>query len=285
MPNLYITPAEIKDLAPDEIRSSTTKYDDALLRLANMVSRWIDRRCGRKFYPIVEKRYFTALDGEEIFIDDLITVTTLKTDEDADRTYETTWATTDYDLLPDNEPGSYNQIMITPNGNNAFPTNTRKGVEIDGVWAFADDRSLRDTGQNVQDDPLTDSSTSLTVTDIDGDDLYGISPVIAAGMLLRLESEYVEVTTTNTTTNVGTIIRGANSSTAAQHAQNVDVERWLAPEPIRQAAAIMSVRAMERAKQAYGDSRAVAELGEMQFVKAIDPEVQLLLEPYQKLRF
>ena len=65
------------------------------------VSRWIEAYCGRRFYPTTETRYYTAMFGDELFVEDLISLTSLQTDEGGDRTYEYTWAATDYDLLPD----------------------------------------------------------------------------------------------------------------------------------------------------------------------------------------
>ena len=54
-------------------------------------------------------------------MDDLLSVTTLKTDEDGDRTYEITWATTDYDLMPYNatlesQAQPYSHLQTTPDG-------------------------------------------------------------------------------------------------------------------------------------------------------------------------
>ena len=70
----------------------------------------------------------------------LISLTSLQTDEGGDRTYEYTWAATDYDLLPDNaaltlEP--YTVICTTPEGNYSFPVGIRKGVKIVGGWGYA----------------------------------------------------------------------------------------------------------------------------------------------------
>ena len=47
--NLYATPTEIKAVMPDSIRSTTTTYDSLLYKLAERISRMIDRHCGRSF--------------------------------------------------------------------------------------------------------------------------------------------------------------------------------------------------------------------------------------------
>lgn len=285
MPNLYITPAEIKDVAPDSIRAATTKYDDALMRMALGISRGIDQHCMREFWPEVATRYFTALEGSNLEVDDLVSITTLKTDDDGDRTYENTWQATDYDLMPLNERGSYWSLSITPQGTQTFPPKVAKGVEIAGVWFKTDDRTRawEDTGQTVQDNPLSDSATELTVTDIDAAGIYSVGPVINVGSILRIESEYVEVTAVNTGTNKATIIRAVNGSTAAAHAQGTTVEVFRPMATVGEAAMIEVVRIFQRATQGFADARANPELGELVFTGALDPKTTKLLQPLVKL--
>jgi hypothetical protein len=119
-----------------------TSEDSMIESIVEGVSRWIDKHCGRHFYLASGvTRYYTALDGDYLQVDDLLVVTTLKTDEDGDRTYERTWASTDYDLHPYNaavasQEQPYTWIETAPNGRYAFPTG-RKGVQIVGNWGYA----------------------------------------------------------------------------------------------------------------------------------------------------
>lgn len=132
--NLYCTLAELKQL-----RGITDADDDAQLEIIiEAISRKIDAECWRRFYSANETRYYTATDSTYLEVDDITTVDTLKTDDDADRTYGTTWQTTDYDLEPynatlDGEP--YTGIRVTPNGNYGFPT-VNKGVQIKGNFGY-----------------------------------------------------------------------------------------------------------------------------------------------------
>lgn len=135
--NGYTTLADVRARIGRE--ADNVAKDSALNQAINAASRWIDRYCGRRFYRATETRYFTAEWGDILYVDDLASVTTLKTDEDGDRTYERTWAATDYDLEPfnavaDGQP--YTAIRVTPNGRYGFPT-TRKGVEIAGSFGYA----------------------------------------------------------------------------------------------------------------------------------------------------
>ena len=110
MVNHYATRDDVKAQAGI---SDTT--DDAVLdRIIEAVSREIDGYCGRWFYPIVQTRYYRGLAASRVLVDDLLSVTTLKADDDGDRTYGTTWATTDYDLLPFN---AANEQPRSPTGN------------------------------------------------------------------------------------------------------------------------------------------------------------------------
>ena len=49
------------------------------------------------------------------------------------------------------------------------------------------------------------------------------------------------------------------------------------------AAIIQAVRQMERGFQGFGDARATPEIGQLFFIKAMDPEAASLLVPYRKI--
>ena len=103
-------------------------------------SRWIDEKTGARFYASTETRYYTAEWSDLLYIDDLISVTTLKTDEDDDGTYEVTWTTDDYHLEPRNAAlrnRPYRQIRITSDGDYSFPVRVRHGVELAGSFGYA----------------------------------------------------------------------------------------------------------------------------------------------------
>jgi len=113
----------------------------ALTQLTADVSRLIDKYTRRHFWQTASGtvRYFTASGASMMFVDDIVTLTTLETDENGDRTYENTWAATDYDQLPYNasevyEP--YTRLRVTPTGSYAFPAGVPKGVKITGVFGW-----------------------------------------------------------------------------------------------------------------------------------------------------
>ncbi len=115
------------------------KDDPVLEKVIETASRAIDDITQKRFYATTETRYYTAESTLKCKVDHLLSVTTLKTDHNADRTYEYTWATTDYDLMPYNallndEP--YQWIETAPLTDYYFPA-ARKGVEIAGSWGFS----------------------------------------------------------------------------------------------------------------------------------------------------
>ena len=135
--NGYCTLAQIKarlDIADFQ--------DDAILEsVIQGVSRSIDAMTGRRFYSTTadETRYYTAQFGDVLYVDDLLSITTLKTDDDGDKTYENTWTTDDYDLLPDNaalEGRPYTRIDLAAYGDYTFPIGTRKGIQIVGKFGY-----------------------------------------------------------------------------------------------------------------------------------------------------
>jgi len=134
--NCYTTLNEFKT----QVDIDDTLDDATLEKLITAMSRVIDDITARRFYAATETRYYTAERADYLRVYDLLSVTALKTDEDGDRTYEVTWATTDYDLMPfnatlDGEP--YRWLETTPDGDNSFPTGLTKSIEIAGSFGYA----------------------------------------------------------------------------------------------------------------------------------------------------
>jgi hypothetical protein len=139
--NGYATAAEFKaEFYPAE---STDSIDDGIIEnKIEAASRLIDEHCFRRFWANAadESRTYKAEDADLLFTDDIVSITTLQTDTDGDRVYETTWAITDYDLEPENaalDGKPYTRITLAPMGRYAFPAGIAKGVKVTGKFGYA----------------------------------------------------------------------------------------------------------------------------------------------------
>jgi hypothetical protein len=140
--NAYATLAEFK--AFRTVRggaSSTDANDDTVIEdILELASRYIDGQTGRRFWcnTVDETRYYTPELPNRMYVDDLVEITTIKSDYGYDRTYSQTLSSTDYDLEPDNAATysmPYTYLEIVPASSEYFAT-TRKGVQIVGVFGF-----------------------------------------------------------------------------------------------------------------------------------------------------
>lgn len=301
MPNLYATPDELKQAVPDGFQSTTTDYDTILYRLLDRISREIDKHCGRVFYPRSDTRYYNGSGTPLLDIDDMLEVSNVYISDDDGSTY-TELTTSDYISIRGghlnpyspyssigaeydfNHPGSYGSLLIDENGDYSEWSEGQKSIKIVGIFAYADNRddAWEDSQDEVENDPLGTTGTSLTVNDVDGADLWGQTPRICAGHLLKIESEFVEATATDTGSQTANIVRGRNGTTAASHAQNKTIYVWRTPADVRQAAIIQATKMYQRGQQSFADSRATAEIGELLYIKSLDADSIALLKPYRR---
>lgn len=127
----------------------TDSVDDTLLELSvESASRQIDGACDRIFYNAgTATRVYLPTDPYQTEIDDLISLTTLKTSSAADGNFDVTWSATDYELNPLNgrSGGAYSPFTdIKAIGDYLFPvwtTNTTNSneatVQVTGVWGWS----------------------------------------------------------------------------------------------------------------------------------------------------
>lgn len=136
--NGYATLAQVKAA----LRITDT-VDDSLLEMAiESGSRAIDGYANRNFYANgTAVRVFTPSDSFMTEIDDLISVSTLKTKSDDDSGFDTTWTTDDYQLEPlngraDGITTPYTNIRAV--GDYLFSQFEGEAtVQITGVWGWA----------------------------------------------------------------------------------------------------------------------------------------------------
>jgi len=125
----------------------TDDIDDQILELSiEAASREIDGYCERVFYQATEARVFVPRDSFTCEIDDLVTLTTLKTSTTGE-TFDETWTSTDYQLEPLNgQAGGIASpaTRIRAIGDYVFPTweprnvnNYEATVQVTGTWGWS----------------------------------------------------------------------------------------------------------------------------------------------------
>jgi hypothetical protein len=134
--NGYCTLAELK--ASLDI---TDTIDDGILeRAITSASRTIDRYCARNFYKVTATRLYSPRDSYICDIDDLVSLTSLKTTDDDTQTFDLTWTNQDYQLEPlngvvDGMPTPYTRIRAI--GDFTFQTlDGEASVRVEGVFGF-----------------------------------------------------------------------------------------------------------------------------------------------------
>jgi hypothetical protein len=133
------------EVAGDTVTISVVQdqRDDATIeRAIESASRWIDNVTGTRFYrnSTDETREYTPEYPDKFFCpDDIGSITTLKTDEAGDGTFEVTWtADTDYRLKPANadlDGTPYTRIITSPQGSFSFPL-VDEGLQLVGKFGY-----------------------------------------------------------------------------------------------------------------------------------------------------
>jgi hypothetical protein len=252
---------------------SGATFDARLLAILEDVSRWIDNYCNRHFYVLEATRRFDGSGSRALAVPDLISVTTLKTDEDQDRIFEVTWGSGDYLLYPLNaEPQQpwgrpYTRVLVdTEAGTRAVFPSGKSAVEITGMWGFR--QVVEDSGADINEGgALGSADTMLTVTD---------GSKFAVGQTLLIESEQVYLT--GIATNDLTVERGINGTAAASHSDGSDIFIYRYPGSVMEACLFQASRLW---RQRGGDS--TSAVGGRAVDGELDPEVRRLLSPYRRL--
>lgn len=208
-----------------------SEVDPRLLKIIEEVSReWDEMTGGMHLYSLTATRYFeqhaNAIERDVLWVGPVVDLSAVAYDSAGNYGYATTLvANTDYWLEPANrlgtEPGWW--LRTVPGGAlSSWPT-ARRSIRITGRWGHS--HQVADTGQTVQNNPLTSGGTTLTLTR--GHD-------IEPGETLVIESEQIAVTASSVVSDAVnlTVTRGVNGTTAAQHAQGTAIYRRVYPDDI-----------------------------------------------------
>jgi hypothetical protein len=274
-----------------EYLGQDTSHKDAVLvkRITEIASRQFDRWCrGRTFYPQSATRYYDHPDDASwLELDeDLLEVTTFTTKNTA-----TSIAAADYFLMCGDTYNltPYDRIVLKTDGDQTsleYSGTAQKANAVTGIWGYHDDWSnaWEDSQDEVENDPLTASGTSITVNDADGAGLYGLKPRFQEFQLLKIEDEYVYVTAVNATANTLTVVRGANGTTAASHVQDTTISIYQPMINVVQAAKDLAKYLYMNKDSTDGDVTMFPEAGAVTVPQGLPITVKWAIEAYMLRR-
>lgn len=277
MPLCYASLAEVKD----ELKTEKSTDDAYVLNYARQASQRLDRLFQSRrafFFPYIENRaipvYPDTIKSSDNTLDFGSNLLALTSVTAGDQTVS------NVELYPPYESPA-RKLRLTSTSLTWYyyqPTDKPLLAVINGIWGFH--RDYPNAWLKVDDlaADLTINAVTLTVADVDGTDDYGRSPRISAGNLMRIGTEFLEVISTNTTTNVVTVKRGALGSTAATHTTRDDVEIWQVEEPVKRAVARQA--AFMYARRGTFESSMVTELASVQFPADLLNEVLGVVQGY-----
>ncbi len=248
--NAYASLTELKNILGI---SSTT--DDVMMRkILESASRSIENYTNRRFYSTTETKYFNG--ALTLWIPDLLSLTTLKTDEDGDGTFENTFqvatAPVDYILYGGGLEDSLNlypktRIEINPDGDyGSFANGVKKGVEIAGVWGYGDGTSATPyVADTTTAEAISAGETAIDVTS---------AANLSAGMTILVETEQMYITSISS--NTLTVEKGVNGTTDGAHDTAKQIYFYRYPRDIMQACIDLSVALYQnRTKQGLQTER------------------------------
>ena len=295
--NVYTTIDELKQFLSGGLDMDTDEEDDPLLKsfcieASRMFDTWVTNGVPpkRRFYPQLAVKNYDFEDATRLrLFDDLLEATTLTTENGAvsitASDYVLAAAKGDYDRTP------YKYVILVENAavsQFSYSGTIRKATALTGIWGYHDEWSdaWEDSGDSVQDDPLSDSATTITVNDVDGDDINGLPLRFKTQQLLRIEDEYLWITGTDATagTDELTVRRGMNGSTAASHALDKAIEIFRPMADVRNALkALVQYLYKHRSSIGSDADRTVATAdGILVLPSSLPTEVTKMLRPYRK---
>ena len=252
--------------------SATLDTDDAagIERVIEAASRRVDEATRRHFYALTDTIVLHGNGCSEIAIPDLLSATSIKLDEDGDRTFELMLAAvTDYYLLrhgyeDEDAPPATMLRLDGVNGQRLSFLARPRLIQIIGRWGFTEATESVGTAAEA----LDAGETGLDVAD---GTLYSV------GQTINIDDEdmYVSAIATNTLT----VTRGVNGTTDVAHLTAAPIVRYVYLSQVREAALILAGRMWKRRETSYANVIQNPIVGSYETFKFMDPDVERLLEP------
>ena len=246
------------------LASTDTTDDPRLLNALQAAAAQIERATGRRFCPrqkAIQHNFTSSL--ELLMDDDLLELTSLTNGDGSTINL--------IDVIPVPDEAPFSTLRLT--GSSAFTWNISplQAVTVNGIWGWHDRPAemWRVTGDTVQNNPLSSSATTITVVSAGGVDSEALAPRFQVGHLLKIDNEYLRVTAVNTATNVLTVLRAANGTSAASHTLNTLIYTYQPP-------AELNTLALRWASWLYKEADSAA-------FEALPEPLQAALAPFRRV--
>ena len=208
--NLYSTVQDLRRRLSLEV-DWDDNGDERLETWIEAASRWIDQETRRYFYTKTATIYANTFGSKTLILpEDLLSMTTLTTDSEADGTYDgETWTeSTDFWLWPDNSYPKM-QVHTTEFGTYSFTDMQRRFVKMIGTWGYGDGTSA----------PWKDSTTGAYVADASTETVtLDAEDFVLLGHTIKIDSEQMYVKEVSMDGSVlAKVTRGVNGTTAVAH--------------------------------------------------------------------
>lgn len=277
MSNLYATLDEVRRYLG--LSAAQSDDDDLLVLMLGAASRLIEGYAGRRFYPQRATRRYAVSDPYRLLLDDdLLTLHSLTNGDGQAVPLETVHR-------HPAGPVASSLILDRTRAVFVYQSDPLDAIAVEGTWgyhpAWAD--AWQDSGDSVQDDPLSAEATELTVSDVGAPPPGGTGRRFAVGQLLCIGEEYLHVLAVDEGTNTLTVRRAANGTAAAGHPRGAAIAVYRPPEDVRQAC-LRVTHWLYRQPDAGFVQRAAGLRGEVVVPPALPDDVQQILAPYVRVR-
>lgn len=262
------------------LRITENDADDLLKGFTLQASRIFDAATRRRFYPRLETRYYDHPYDASVLVldDDLLEVDTFTTlngyiallPGDYYLTCGGQHNLTPYDRIEMRVPAL--QYQSTPQRANA----------IAGIWGYHEDWGAAWDAVDALAAGVTASATSITVTDVDGADLSGMTPRFKVQQTIRINAEYMYVTGKDTSTNTLTVRRGVNGTTAVAHDKDVAVSVYRPMQDVWHAVRRLAAWLYGQKDQPYAERIQAAQQGIISIPEGLPADVKLTIRRYSR---
>jgi hypothetical protein len=272
------------DAAKAEIKATNTTDDAKVRRFLLQMSQRIDELMGSLrrpyFAPYVEQRAFMMTTdridsvGNTFWLRKPLLAFTEVLRQSTDVTGQAALYST-HDGVPDMlrlTPGTYSWTVV--DGTLA------PKVYVTGTWGWnADYANAWETVDSVADaGGINATTTSITVTDASDVDLDGFAPRFSPGHLIQIGSEWMDVNAVNLTTNVLTVRRGVNGTTAATHSNGAAIATYRVDDRIQRVIARQA--AMLHARLGAFQVETLDGVGVVTYPQDLLPELRMTLQEF-----